>query len=584
MVKRIALRTNGNQFVHLAGSDGTLQIPPWQGPDTWELFTKTKTADGKVTLEAANSTAANRMYLSAENGGGGLVLARRSPAGAWEKFEEVDKGSGKIALKTANGNFLCAEARGGDLLLANKSAAGEWETFEVVAGTDGKIALKAANGQYVRAEGGGGGRVLVNRDNREAETFVLDETSYPGRVTLRAANGKYLCAEKGSGDKVLANRDGVGGDWEKFTPKPGVGDTLALQANPGDKWVQTANGGGAGLLATGNDAKEWETFVRTPWYDRPRPGKLLVYYGWPSLINGANGNKTAAGQTFSQYEYVVLGAGLEQTTHGDNAATKEIISNIRWNTAGATKVFGYLALGSTKRADGTRSGLTLDDIKTRAGLWKSIGVDGIFLDEFGMDYYKDNETTPGPAAECRKRQNGAVDRVHGVGLTVIANAWKPDDVWDTAGGLDASTLLPTDFYFSESYLIKKGAYQDATEWRDKAEKLRSYQAIHDFRILSVSTPENDVLKADGTRDEGTRFDAGMFTYAWHGAMLYGHEAFGWGERWFSASGLDENKADYHTRPSVTPSYFTGPITGNYQRQTNTGTVSFNPMAHTASFG
>jgi hypothetical protein len=185
----------------------------------------------------------------------------------------------------------------------------------------------------------------------------------------------------------------------------------------------------------------------------------------------------------------------------------------------------------------------------------------------------------------RQRQNAAIDKVHGAGHSVIANAWDPDDIWDTANSLPPSTFRPTDFYFSESYLIKAGEYQDTTEWHDKAEKVRRYQDTYDFRVLSVTTASG--YKPDGTKIPGIAFNDQMFKYAWHGAMLYGHEAFGWGERWFSGSGGDADTANYHSRPSESPLYFqggiTGPVLGNYQRQTDAGTINFNPTRHTAGF-
>jgi hypothetical protein len=133
-------------------------------------------------------------------------------------------------------------------------------------------------------------------------------------------------------------------------------------------------------------------------------------------------------------------------------------------------------------------------------------------------------------------------------------------------------LTATDFYFSESYAIKKGDYQDAAEWRAKAEKVREYQAQRDFRVLSVTTP--------GT----SSFDGTKFGYAWHAAMLYGHEAFGWGEREFGASGTDQNTAPYHERPGLAPGYFTGGITvsgTSYERRTDAGTVFVDPTGHRA---
>lgn len=551
MARRFSLRAYGNQFVRLRGSEGDLVVPPESGPEPWEIFTRTELGDDRITLEPASSTAENRRYVSAEGGGGGLVLARRAPAGDWETFVVVPAGGSKVHLRAHDGSYLCAVGRGGDLLLADRPVAGEWETFDLVELGGGRVAFRAAGGQYVRAELGGGGRVVVNRDNRDQEVVLLDD-GVPF-VSLRAPNGRYWCAQGGGygGQPVVANRASVGGDWERFGLTTNADGTIALQAKEGRKYVQAENGGGKRVLANGDSIGIWEKFVRTPWYDRPRPRKLLVYHGFPSLINGANGNLVEAGRAFSYYEYVVLGRGLEEPAHDDHARTREVIANVRWNTAGVTRMFGSLALGAS-------------DVDRRVRLWKDLGVDGIVVDEFGFDRQS------GSDAAKRNRQNDVVDRIHAQGLTVIANAWRPADVFDPTPG--AVHLDATDFYFLDSHAIKNGGYQDPAEWRTRAERVREYQARHDFRVLSVTTAGS------------SPFDEAKFSYAWYAAMLYGHEAFGWGERAFSAGGPDANSAPFHERPSVTPTYFTNGviISGTaHERRTDAGKVYFDPEAHRA---
>ena len=39
--------------------------------------------------------------------------------------------------------------------------------------------------------------------------------------------------------------------------------------------------------------------------------RLAIYYGYPSLVNGANGDLEKAARVFSAYDVVVLGDGLE---------------------------------------------------------------------------------------------------------------------------------------------------------------------------------------------------------------------------------------------------------------------------------
>ncbi len=140
--------------------------------------------EAKVFLRASNG-----QYVVAEGGGGGVVNANRSQAGAWETFTLIDKNGGPLVngdpvnLRSANGPFVVAEGGGGREVLANRTVAGAWETFVIlkVRGSSGteirhgdSVALKASNGQYVVAEGGGGGAVNANRNAIGAwETFTL---------------------------------------------------------------------------------------------------------------------------------------------------------------------------------------------------------------------------------------------------------------------------------------------------------------------------------------------------------------------------------------------------------------------------
>jgi hypothetical protein len=512
---RVVLRAYEGQFVRVTNSGGEMHIPPDGAPDTWEIFRRTDLGDDKIQLEAANSTAGRRLYLSAEGGGGDLVLARRVAAGDWETFTLVPAGA-QVTLRAHNGEYLCAEGSGGDLLLANRPAAGDWERFDLVDLGGGRIALRAANGSYLRAEGGGGGRVVVNRDNRDQEV-VRFEAANGVYLALRAANDRYWSAQGGGygGAPVLATGTDPGGDWEKFALTNNADGTIALQAKEGRKYVQAEEGGGARVLANGDAIGIWEKFVRTPWYDRPRPRKLLVYRGAVGRVNGVAGDLARAGRVFSHYEYVIL----------DNPAdTRELLANIRWNTAGVTKVFGRL---------------DIDEIETRAAAWAEAGADGIVIDGAGGG-----------------RWDAAITRVHDLGLTVVARAEDPAAVF---GG--EVTLADTDFYFLDGFAVRDGDYAD---WHTMSERLRAHQAEHEFRILSAAGGES--------------FDQAKFDYAWHAAMLYGHEATGWTE------GGDPDAAPYRRRPAVSPGYFTTPITTSgtaIERRTDAGIISVDPARHTA---
>ena len=82
--------------------------------------------------------------------------------------------------------------------------------------------------------------------------------------------------------------------------------------------------------------------------------RLCIFYGWPSAFDGARSPDEAAAK-LGRYQVVVVGGGLEQAEHGDHAATRQIIDQLR---EAGTEVYGYVALGAT-------TGYTTSQIKKR---------------------------------------------------------------------------------------------------------------------------------------------------------------------------------------------------------------------------
>lgn len=261
----------------------------------------------------------------------------------------------------------------------------------------------------------------------------------------------------------------------------------------------------------------------SPVFAQINPKTLLIYYSYPSLINGVSTTNAAAAQ-FGQYDYVVLGDGLEFGTHDDHMETQLIVNH---PSTDKTLFFGYVDLGVSTQ------NLSSSAIQTQIDLWKTTGVDGIFFDVYGYDY-----------GVSRVRQNEAVAYAHAQGLPIVANAWNPDDVFGRLVNPEfnplgaAPVLNENDYYLSESYLIQEGTYGNQANWKSKADKLKSYQTILPFHILSITT--------NAMTNE---YDQAKFWYAWHGAFLYGHTATGWGEFEFSTS---TSEAIFRTRPDILP--------------------------------
>ena len=75
---------------------------------------------------------ANGKYVCAENGGNGPLIANRSQINAWETFQMVDRGNGKIALVAVNGKYVCADNTGNNALTPNRINVDSRETFDLV--------------------------------------------------------------------------------------------------------------------------------------------------------------------------------------------------------------------------------------------------------------------------------------------------------------------------------------------------------------------------------------------------------------------------------------------------------------------
>jgi hypothetical protein len=228
---------------------------------------------------------------------------------------------------------------------------------------------------------------------------------------------------------TVANFEIVGLDISETTQ--GKYMTLQLEEYPAD-WS----------FGTGTPNTVITKFEQKTILSNNKVAKLLIWYAYPSNINGTYDNQRA-GKIFSQYDLVVFPAGLELSTHPDHDNAVEIIKYIKQYSP-TTRIFGYIPTGNRGGID---TCYTVDEIYSRAKKWKDLGVHGIFLDEFGFDYGND-----------RTRQNDILDAVHSLGLIAFVNAWNPDDVF--GGTPTIHWLNGIDWYLLESF----GSVADGTNW------------------------------------------------------------------------------------------------------------------------
>jgi len=287
------------------------------------------------------------------------------------------------------------------------------------------------------------------------------------------------------------------------------------------------------------------------------PQKLCVYYSW---LNSVNGTYSVAGavNVFKDYDQLVIGAGIEEPTHGDYANTVAILGD---PLMANTEVYGYI--------DAT---LPLNTIQEKIDkIYNLPNISGIFVDQMGFDY-----------GVSREKQREIVWCIHEKGdntLKVFANAWNCDDLFSPAvnpthnpNGLP-TRLGANDLYLAESFAVINGTYDDADsdannikDWQDKAAKMVAYRTTFGTKMTAIATNGNGA------------FDQAKADYSYYASVLNGFDSWGYGEDLYSAVSaqlpMRSRKIFYGDRfdSAVT-------ITGNvYERRTNVG-IHLDTSAH-----
>jgi hypothetical protein len=254
------------------------------------------------------------------------------------------------------------------------------------------------------------------------------------------------------------------------------------------------------------------------------PERLAIFYGIPSLVNGAGGDVPRAAQAFAEYDVVVLGDGLEfddvvpsRKPAGagpvEYQRTKEIIRRLA-AAPRRTAVFGYVDLGRSQQ-------LTLDEIKARVDRWRAMGAAGIFFDEAGADFGVD-----------RARQNAAVDATHDAGLRAVLNAFNPDDVFVAGPDRIKPRLRTGDAYLLESFAVRDGRADDPRGWNDRTR-----------RAIAGTSATGAALWATTTMQGA--YEPALMQHAWRAAMDAGIHAFAWGEPSFGSA---DSRLPFRPRP------------------------------------
>jgi len=282
------------------------------------------------------------------------------------------------------------------------------------------------------------------------------------------------------------------------------------------------------MIATSN----W--FSLTAPANAANPARLAIYYGYPSLVNGSDGDVEKAASAFNNYDVVVLGDGLEfedqqpgrypQGDPAEHEKVRQIMSAVRKHNP-ATRFYGYVCLGEIPWPKGQQTALSPKELEQRIQLWKKMGASGIFLDEAGYDF----------AAITRKRQNLAVQMIHEFGLSAFMNAYFVDHLFSREDNLaytngqqkNPEGLAPLldhgDLFLLESFEVKNGVYESAATAQARLKQALIYRQRYGAQIFATTTTT-----------EQQPFNAEQFSYAWWTARIYGLDGFSWGEPNFAA--------------------------------------------------
>jgi hypothetical protein len=252
------------------------------------------------------------------------------------------------------------------------------------------------------------------------------------------------------------------------------------------------------------------------------PPRAAFFYGYPSLVNGAQGDIARAAKVFSSYDIIVLGDGVEFPTMVKNRQpvgvgrieydrSKQIIASVL-NQKTQAEFFGYVCLGDSQA-------LSLASIKHRVVLWKELGVSGIFLDEAGYDW----------PLVTRARQNTIIRFVHSLGMSAFLNAYQPETLISIGARSaknpsgEASALTSRDLILLESFPIKHGIYVAPSELRSRLEQAEKVRKEFSSRIVALSTTL-----------ESSSFREAQLEYACWNAWMFDMDGVAWGEPNFSS--------------------------------------------------
>lgn len=248
-----------------------------------------------------------------------------------------------------------------------------------------------------------------------------------------------------------------------------------------------------------------------------KPSHLALYFGYPSLVNGALGDLDKAAAFFTKFDIVVFGDGIYVNSHPEHHLTIQLINKMKVLKP-TVEIFGYIPIGDTKQMHEVL-------LKEAIDSWKTMGVTGIYADEFGYDFAKDMFGTD--TAAMRRRQNMFVDYAHSLFLPVFVNSWDINDAMKDYQGV-ASKLGADDYCLLESFLLGHGLYSSLDVFSARVTAANNYHQSKGVKIAAVSTITPSEINSSSSSTPG-------FKFAWCGAAMCNFNAFQYTDMYYSAT-------------------------------------------------
>ena len=302
------------------------------------------------------------------------------------------------------------------------------------------------------------------------------ELSTAGDVALIVTNNQTL-------NIAATNLQLNGTPWPSATPESG--QYLTATAD-GTVWASIPNAtvSKSGLMSASDKIRLDNA---TPNAAGTLPlNPLLIYYGFPIAFKGIWDTNGVIADISANYKYWVVGHTYQEPTHEEYASTTAIIQGVR---AAGVKVYGYIPLGTSNY------NYTIQEISDITDQWAAIGVDGIFLDEYGFDY-----------GSTRQRQVDAVTAIHAKGLPICANAWVFEEFaydtlaetgwpvgdwkynrWLTYNPNDiASPAAPGDSFLIENFCYDNTGPSVIWDTQERASLIRPVATAKDIELWAVA--------------------------------------------------------------------------------------------------